>query len=93
MRFKIDLASLIVGRKFTVFFTLYLRAISKYKPPGRGLTFGGAIQRMVFCVTILGGLYLEGLISEFYGILFAPVCLFNEGKYRTPVIPSLHVKW
>ena len=41
---KFDWASLIVGRKFTVFlcFTLYLRAISKYKPP-RGLTFGGAI--------------------------------------------------
>ena len=32
-----------VGRKFTVFlcFTLYLRAISKYKPPKR-LIFGGA---------------------------------------------------
>ena len=41
--FKIRLASLIVGRKLTVFlcFTLYLRAISKYKPP-RGLIFGGA---------------------------------------------------
>ena len=44
LRFKIDWASLILGRKFTVFlcFTLYLRAISKYKPPG-GLIFGGAI--------------------------------------------------
>ena len=36
MRFKIDLVSFIVGRKFTVFFTLYLRALSKYKPPGGG---------------------------------------------------------
>ena len=26
------------------------------------LIFGGAIQRRVFCVTSLGGLYLEGLI-------------------------------
>ena len=36
LRFKIDLASLIVGRKFTFFalFYLYLRAISKYKSPG-----------------------------------------------------------
>ena len=44
LRLKIDWASLIVGRKLTVFlcFTLYLRAISKYKPPG-GLIFGGAI--------------------------------------------------
>ena len=47
LHFKIDWASLILGRKFTVFalFTLYLRAISKYKPPGLvlGLVFGGAI--------------------------------------------------
>ena len=44
LRLKIDWASLILGRKFTVFlcFTLYLRAISKYTPPG-GLIFGVAI--------------------------------------------------
>ena len=46
VRFKIDWASLIVGGKFylpfLLCFTLYLRAISKYKPPG-GLIFGGAI--------------------------------------------------
>ena len=56
MRLKIDWASLILGRKFTVFlcFTLYLSVISKYKPPG-GLIFGGA--------------YLwRGLFLEFYGI-------------------------
>ena len=41
LRFKIDWANLIAGRKLT-FFTLYLRAISKYKPPG-GLIFGGEI--------------------------------------------------
>ena len=41
---KIDWASLIFERKFTIFlcFTLCLRAISKYKPP-RGAYFGGAI--------------------------------------------------
>ena len=66
MRFKIDWASLIVGRKFTVF---ALREISKYKPyiwrgdltegflryevGGRG---GGAY--------IWRGLYVEGLIFE-----------------------------
>ena len=44
LRFKIHWASFIVGRKFTVFlcFTVYLRAISKYKTPGE-LLFGGAI--------------------------------------------------
>ena len=73
MYFKINWTSLILGKKFTVFlcFTLYLRAISKYKPPGggggeRGLIFGGAILRRVFCIMSFGGLYLEGLI---FGIL------------------------
>ena len=28
----------------------------------QGLVFGGAIYRRVFCVTSLGGLYLEGLM-------------------------------
>ena len=63
LRLKIDWASLLLGRKTTVFlcFTLYLTDISKYKPPAE-LIFGGAIERRVFCVTSLGGLYLEGLI-------------------------------
>ena len=41
LHFKVSWASLTLGRKFTVFlcFTLYLRAISKSKPPGAG---GGA---------------------------------------------------
>ena len=50
--FKIDWASLMVGRKFTVFaffFTLHLRAISKYKPLGglylEGRIHGGAYFR------------------------------------------------
>ena len=44
LRFKNDWASLIVGSKlpFSLCFTLYLRAIFKYKPPG-GLVFGGVI--------------------------------------------------
>ena len=44
LRFKIDWASLIVGRKFTVFlcFILYLRAIFQVQAPG-GLIFVAAI--------------------------------------------------
>ena len=44
MRFKINWASLIVGRKVTVLFcfTLYLRAISPVGGGG-GLIFGGVI--------------------------------------------------
>ena len=51
---------------FLLCLTLYLRAISKYK-----------LFLRVFCITSLGGLYLEGLIhgrayfTEFYGMFFA----------------------
>ena len=61
------LGSLIVGRKlpFLLCFTLYLIAISKYKPSGAHIRGGGgAIKRRGFCVTILRGL-LEGLIFGF----------------------------
>ena len=72
MRFKIDWASLTVGSSFTVFalFTLYLRAISKYKPPG-GLYLEGRFNGGFFVLPVWGayiwrGLYMEGLI---FGIL------------------------
>ena len=60
MRFKIDWASLIVGRKFTVLlcFTLYLTAISKYKPP-EGLYLEGLIN---------GGAYFRNF-TVFYRVL------------------------
>ena len=69
MHFKVDWASLILGRKFTVFLTLYLRAISKYKPPGlvRGAYRGDFASRV--WGPIFGGAYTQrGLFSEFYGI-------------------------
>ena len=44
-------------------FTLYLRAISKHKPPGGDSTEG-------FCVTSFGGLYLEGLIYTWRGLFY-----------------------
>ena len=47
LRFKSDWVSLILGRKFTVFlcFTLYLRAISKYKPTAPA---GLYLERLIF---------------------------------------------
>ena len=69
-----------VGRKFTVFALLYLRAISMYKPGGWG---GGLILfwrgdltegflRYEFRGLIFGGAYTwRGLFSEFYGIFGA----------------------
>ena len=66
MRFKINWASLIVGRKFTVFPLFYFvfeRNFRVQTPGGRGgLIFGGAIYLRVFCVTSVYGLYLEGLV-------------------------------
>ena len=55
LRFKIDWASLLVGRKFTVSALFYLRAISKYKHPG-GQVWGHAymyIWRGFFLATSL----------------------------------------
>ena len=51
LRFKINWANLILGRKFTVFlcFTLYLRAIAKCQPPG-GLYLEGRFNRGFFAL-------------------------------------------
>ena len=63
LRFKIDWASLLVGRKFTVFALFYFVFESNFQVQScRGLIFGGAIQWRVFCVTHLRRLYLEGLV-------------------------------
>ena len=63
LRFKIDRASLIVGSKFTVCALFYFVFEGNFPSTSpRELIFGGAIERRTFCVTSLGGLYLEGLI-------------------------------
>ena len=66
MRLQIDLASLIVRSKFTVFALFYfvLRAISLVQAPGGGggLYLEERFNGGFFCVTGSGGLYLEGLI-------------------------------
>ena len=68
LRLKIDWASHILGRKFTVFlcFTLYLRTISKYKPPG-GLHVEGRFNRRFFALRVWGAYIWRGIFSEFYG--------------------------
>ena len=74
MRFKIDWASPIVGSKFTVFALFYFVFEGNFPSTSpRGLIFGGAIKRRVFCVTGLGGLYLEGLsfgVLRYFNSLF-----------------------
>ena len=55
LRFKIDWTSLIFGRKFvSLCFTLYLRAISKYKSPG------GLFRNFTILGFQLAGLSLRG---------------------------------
>ena len=78
MRFKIDWASLIVGGKFTVFALFYFVNVFegnfKGQAPG-GLIFGGGLS--VFCVAVLGGLYMEGLIFEILRYSAVIVLRFN----------------
>ena len=68
LRFKIDRASLIVGRNsnvFALFYFVKLRTISKYKTPGGG---GGLIFGGFFAVRVWGAYTWRGLFSKFYGI-------------------------
>ena len=73
MDFRIDwaVASLINERKFTIFSLFYFVFEGNFRvqPPQGGLYLEGRFNQGFFCVTSLGGLYLEGLIwglfSEF----------------------------
>ena len=69
MRLEIDWASLLLGRKFTVFlcFTLYLTEISKYNTLG-GLYLDGQFNRGFFALQVCGAYTWRGLFSEFYGL-------------------------
>ena len=76
MRFKIDRASLIVGRKFTVFslfFFLFKGNFQVQAPRGAYIWRGDLTEgflRYEFGGLIFGGAYTwRGLFSEFYGIL------------------------
>ena len=69
LRFKIDWASLIVGRKFAVFASFYFVFEGNFQvqAPGRAYIWPEArFNEGFFCVTSFGGLYMEGLI---FGIL------------------------
>ena len=77
LRFKIDWASLIVGKNlpFLLCFILYLRAISKHKPPPPpppplgGLYLEGRFNGGVFALLVWGTYTWRGLFSEFDGNL------------------------
>ena len=92
LRFKTDLASLIVGRKLTVFALFYFVFVGNFQvqsPGGGGLYLegrfnGGFILRYEFGGLIFGGAYTwRGLFSEFYGKLSASLrfCLCVHHLY------------
>ena len=90
MRSKIDWASLILGRKFTVFlcFTQYLRAILYFQvqAPGGGLYLRGELTEgflgYEFGGLIFGGAYIwRGLFSEFYGTSFTYTFSLGEHDF------------
>ena len=91
MRFKIDWASLIVGSKFAVFALFYFvfkGNFPYYKPRGGAYIWRGNVTD-VFCVSGLGGIYLEGLkrrglFSEFYGVRFK-ISSFSCGPADTAI--------
>ena len=69
MRFKIDLASLIVGSKFTIFALFYFVFEGNFQvqAPGGGLYLEGQFNGGFFALRVWGpyiwrGLYMEGLI-------------------------------
>ena len=69
MRFKLDWASLIVGSKFTVFALFYFVFEDNFPgtSPCGGLHLEGRFNGGFFALPVWG-LYLKGLISEFYGV-------------------------
>ena len=73
MRFKIDWASLIVGRKFTVFALFYFIFEGNFQVQapgggGGGLYLEGRFNGGFFASRVLGAYTWEGLFPEFYGI-------------------------
>ena len=75
MCFKIDWASLIVGRKFIVFALFYFVFEGNFPstsppPGGGGLYLEGRLNGGFFALLAWGAYIWRGLYMEFYGIFF-----------------------
>ena len=68
--FKINWASLTVGRKFTVFALFYsvFEGNFQVQAPGGGLYLEGRFNGGFFALRVWGVYTWRGLFSEFYGI-------------------------
>ena len=90
LRFKIDWASLILGRKFTVFF-IWLCIWGQFPSTSPGGEWDFYLEGRFtegFCVTSLGGLYFEGLIHG--GAYFRN---FTVRPTAFPRVSSVFGKW
>ena len=83
MCLKIDWASLIFERKFTVFlcFTLYLRAISKYKPPGE-LILEGRFNGGFFALGVWTAYIWRGFGQLIFYDMINELCTWREEDPR-----------
>ena len=82
MRFKIDWASLIVGRKFAVFALIYIVFEGNFQlqvPGGGGLYLEGQFNGGFFALRVWGADIWRGLFSEFYGISYPSI---TKKKYK-----------
>ena len=72
LRFKIDWASLIVGKKLTVFALFYFvfEGNLQVQAPRGGLYFEGRFNGGFFALRVWGPYTWRGLFSEFYGIIW-----------------------
>ena len=74
LRFKIDWASLIVGRKFTIFALLYFVFEGNFQVQapggggGGGFYLEGRFSRGFFALRVWGAYTWRGLFSEFYSM-------------------------
>ena len=75
MRFKIDWASLIVGRKFTVFALFYFAFEGNFPStsPQGAYIWRGDLTEGFLRYRIGGACIWRGLVSEFYGRLFGKI--------------------
>ena len=71
---------------FLLCFTLHLRAISEYKPPGGAYIWRGDLTEGFFCLTGLRGLNVVGLI---FGILRYVTCILSYSSSVCKLI-TLH---
>ena len=94
MRFKIDWASLIVGRKFTVFVLFYFVFEGNFQvqaPQGAYIRRGEGFLRYELGGLIFGRAFTRrGLFSEFYGTLKRSE-IINELLYAKVLLRSVYI--